>query len=54
MGIPLKNIVEIKCGCGKTVLIYDALTNECGGCGQLFNGFGQELSPRDEWQENDC
>lgn len=42
----------IVCDCGTTVYLDDSLTNECPTCGQLYNGFGQELAPRDEWDEN--
>ena len=34
----------ITCDCGTTVYL-DANTNECEGCGALYNGFGQSLPP---------
>ena len=39
------------CHCGTTVYC-DEFTNECDGCGQLYNAFGQELRPMSEWEEN--
>lgn len=42
----------ITCDCGTTVYLDDPLTNECPECEKLYNGFGQELSPPDEWDEN--
>jgi len=35
--------------CGKDVLLENPFTNECGRCGALYNGFGQELAPRSQW-----
>lgn len=39
----------VVCDCGTTVYLDDPLTNECPTCGKLYNGFGQELAPREEW-----
>lgn len=43
----------ITCECGTTVYLDNPLTNECLTCGKLYNGFGQELAPREEWGD-DC
>jgi hypothetical protein len=48
----MKNPKTIKCHCGSEVELTDALTNECDGCGQLYNGGGQQLRPVEEWEEN--
>jgi hypothetical protein len=50
--IPMKNPKTITCDCGEEVVLYDALTNECDGCEQLYNGGGQRLAPRDQWEES--
>lgn len=39
------------CDCGATVWL-DSFTNECEGCGKLYNGFGQKLRNPSEWEEN--
>ena len=41
-----------RCRCGEEVELSDAMTNECK-CGRLYNGSGQELRPRSEWEEDD-
>lgn len=38
--------------CGEKVYL-SSFTNECDGCGALYNKFGQQLAPREEWGE-DC
>jgi hypothetical protein len=38
----------IRCSCGKPLTLYDAVTNECT-CGSLYNGCGQSLAPRSQW-----
>ena len=35
--------------CGKEVLLFDSLTNQCENCGAYYNGFGQRL--RDDVEE---
>lgn len=40
----------ITCDCGTTVYL-SRFTNECEMCGKLYNGFGQELAPVNEWDE---
>lgn len=42
----------IICTCGTTVYL-DSFTNECDGCEKLYNNFGQELAPVEEWEEED-
>lgn len=43
----------IKCDvCSGRVSLDDAETNHCPGCGTLYNGFGQRLAPRDQWEED--
>ena len=44
----------IKCiDCGKHVTLDDAMTNDCRTCGRLYNGFGQALAPKHQWEEAD-
>lgn len=38
-----------QCYCGKSVTLHTD-TNECS-CGLLYNMFGQDLVPRDQWEE---
>jgi hypothetical protein len=43
--------------CGASVTLYDPVTNECTAinkhsgkpCGALYNGCGQDLAPRSQW-----
>ena len=42
----------ITCDCGTTVYL-DRFTNQCDGCGKLYNNFGQELAPPEEWDPED-
>ena len=42
----------ITCDCGATVYL-SGHTCDCSECGKLYNGFGQELAPPDEWDEED-
>lgn len=42
----------ITCSCGATVYC-DGFTNECDGCGALYNGFGQLLAPPSQWDDDD-
>jgi hypothetical protein len=41
---------EGRCYCGRTVVLYDPMTNTCG-CGREYNGSGQELADRRFWGE---
>lgn len=41
-----------ECTCGKHIYLY-SFTNECDKCGRLYNNFGQELAPANEWEEQD-
>lgn len=34
--------------CEKEVVLCDPMTNECN-CGELYNGGGQHLAPRSQW-----
>ena len=43
---------EGTCKCGKTVVLSDSLDNECENCHRIYNLCGQELKPRDQWEEN--
>lgn len=43
---------EGRCVCGRTVVLENAMDNDCD-CGRIYNGFGQELAPRAQWEEND-
>ncbi len=40
-----------ECRCGAEVDLSDPMTNVCSECGRLYNGYGQELRPEDEWEE---
>lgn len=42
---------KIHCHCGDEFYLPDSLENECDNCGRLYNGFGQELAPREQWEE---
>jgi len=42
----------VTCDCGEKVYL-DRNTNPCEECGKLYNGFGQELAPPEEWDEAD-
>lgn len=45
----------IECDCGRKLVLYHPATNECD-CGRLYNGVGQQLAPRRQWEwegEND-
>ena len=42
----------VECDCGDIVYL-DGFTNECYKCGALYNGFGQQLAPPEEWDEED-
>ncbi len=42
----------ITCDCGTTVYL-DRFTNQCAECGKLYNKFGQELAPPEEWDPED-
>lgn len=39
-----------KCSCGEVMELYHPATNECPKCGNLYNGFGQDLAPRSQWE----
>lgn len=43
---------SIECTCGEEVFVPD-FTNECPKCGKLYNSFGQELAPKDEWDSEE-
>ncbi|MBQ4447454.1 MAG: hypothetical protein II897_04085 [Clostridia bacterium] len=45
------NCSFITCDCGETVYL-SGHTIECE-CGKLYNGFGQELAPVEEWEPED-
>lgn len=40
----------LRCRCGEVVTL-DGYDNDCDKCGAIWNMFGQELKPRDEWGE---
>lgn len=41
---------EGECTCGRTVVLDDPMTNECG-CGRFYNGSGQALAHPSQWGE---
>ena len=44
---------SVRCDCGATIWLEDAMTNECGRCGLLANGSGQRLAPVAQWSDED-
>lgn len=42
----------VECNCGKKHHIAFAGGDSACECGQLFNTFGQELRPQEQWEEN--
>ena len=40
-----------RCDCGKLIELSDPMTNTCEGCGLEYNGGGQLLAPRSQWEE---
>ena len=38
-------------GCGRLVELIDPMTNTCDMCGLEYNGSGQLLAPRSQWEE---
>jgi len=46
----VKNIL-IKCDCGEEILCT-GFTNECDNCNELYNRWGQQLAPRNQWGED--
>ncbi len=46
------NTSFLTCNCGERVYL-GSFTNECCGCGRLYNPFGQELAPVREWDDDD-
>ena len=47
------NCSFIVCDCGTKVYLSNPMTNYCSGCDRLYNSFGQELAPPEEWDEDD-
>ena len=41
---------QARCSCGRIVDLFDPMTNTCA-CGLEYNGGGQSLSPRSQWEE---
>lgn len=41
----------IRCDCGSTLSLDDAMTNRCDRCGQFYNGSGQRLAHPSQWGE---
>lgn len=37
--------------CGKEVTLNNAWASSCPGCGTEYNGGGQHLAPRSQWEE---
>lgn len=44
-------VVSGTCHCGDIVEL-GGFTCECENCGRLYNWAGQELVPRDQWEED--
>lgn len=42
-----------KCRCGAKVESYMAMDVDCDRCDRMFNGYGQELAPVIQWEENE-
>ena len=45
----IRKVNDGMCECGATVSLPN-FTNECS-CGRLYNSWGQELAPREQWGE---
>ena len=43
--------IEVRCGCGNEIELWDSWANACNNCGKEYNGSGQELSTREFWGE---
>lgn len=43
----------IKCNCNTTLELWNS-ENDCPNCSTIFNIVGQELAPRDQWEEDTC
>lgn len=41
----------VRCECGHNIELDDAMTNGCDRCGREYNGSGQLLAPRSQWEE---
>lgn len=41
-----------RCSCGAVVVLEDPMTNSCDDCGLEYNGGGQLLAPRAQWEED--
>jgi hypothetical protein len=48
---PGKVLRIITCDCGQSFEVIDWFEEQCPVCGQLYNGAGQKLAPRDQWGE---
>lgn len=46
----MKLVKTIKCACGRSVAIYNQMTNSCD-CGADYNWSGSRLAPREQWGE---
>lgn len=45
----MRKFKTIECNnCKSDVILVDPMTNTCS-CGTEYNGFGQELAPREQW-----
>jgi len=45
-----------KCACGERISLDGDLQGEgidCYSCGRIYSGTGQELRPREQWEENE-
>ena len=47
---PIKNM---KCDCGHVTCLNEQRGDFSCICHREYNAFGQELAPRNEWEEND-
>lgn len=42
---------SVRCRCGSRHELSMYNDSDCRNCGTEFNSFGQELAPREQWQE---
>lgn len=44
-----EKVKEIRCKCGTKIKTISSWANECQTCNTEYNGFGEELAPRENW-----
>jgi hypothetical protein len=44
--------MTINCLCGEELELYDPFATECPNCKREYNGAGQLLAPREQWEDD--